>query len=598
MKHPQYPSEQDLLAAFPRDQYPKMWPNQKDVFAIIGKQQGPMTLQLPTGEGKTVIGYTILKALEKKGLGPLFYIASTKTIVEQVKKFHPEVKIVFGRNEYPCPYYQGKVTAEDAPCSMLDCPHRINQETGQTQEVGASSCPYQLAKYQAKQGGIIVCTSAFYLFTQLFTNEWNRPAGLIIDEAHQMAKIVRNCLSFEITDYHLKRAIELLSDIDANAAKTLDSFFKKMIRIARQKPTLTPTILEAYEIKELMDNLVKVNSNELGKNIKKAVKEKVVDTLEQREVLKRLEIVVRDVSKYLRSLGFSIPTEHRQPLNYTYAFYKKALDKNEKVQYQLSIRAYYVAPIIQKILSPYTIAYSATIGDPDVFGFETGIKFPFYQLPSHFPVENTRIFLPKDCPNLALKTRSRRDLTRILRRVAKACKGLADKNIRSLVVVISEKEREKFLALCKEEGVEAVSYGNGKAAKDAVQEFKDGKGKVLVGTVANFGEGIDLPRKLAQVIFFLRPGYPRPSDPATIFEERRFGSMRWKLWNWRVMIEALQIRGRNIRSAEDLGVTFFISQQFRRFIPAVLPEWLWKAYKGDMSFEECVKGTIKLLEKK
>ena len=71
--------------------------------------------------------------------------------------------------------------------------------------------------------------------------------------------------------------------------------------------------------------------------------------------------------------------------------------------------------------------------------------------------------------------------------------------------------------------------------------------------------------------------------------------MRWRLWNWRVMIEALQVRGRNIRGPQDLGVTFFISEQFRRFLFASLPEWLQPAYRGEHTFEEAVTETEELL---
>ena len=59
----------------------------------------------------------------------------------------------------------------------------------------------------------------------------------------------------------------------------------------------------------------------------------------------------------------------------------------------MHIKAYYVNPIIRSILSPFTIAYSATIGrDAEVFSFETGIDAPFLKLQSSFPVQNTKIF--------------------------------------------------------------------------------------------------------------------------------------------------------------------------------------------------------------
>ena len=61
------------------------------------------------------------------------------------------------------------------------------------------------------------------------------------------------------------------------------------------------------------------------------------------------------------------------------------------------------------------------------------------------------------------------------------------------------------------------------------------------------------------------------------------------------MLEMLQVRGRNIRSEDDLGVTFLISQQFRRFAFGTLPEWLQPAYHGEKTFEQCVKDAMELL---
>jgi Rad3-related DNA helicase len=184
-----------------------------------------------------------------------------------------------------------------------------------------------------------------------------------------------------------------------------------------------------------------------------------------------------------------------------------------------------------------------------------------------------------------------------MRRIARVAKKLANNGIRSLHVTVSNEEREKLLALMNEEGVKAISYGNGVTAKQAAIRFKDGEGDALVGTMSNFGEGVDLPRQTAPAIFVLRPGYPPPDDPRTQFEERRYGNNRWAIWNWRVMLSVLQVRGRNIRSEDDLGVTFFISQQFRRSVFASLPQTLQVSYKGDLTLDQCVKEAIELVVK-
>ncbi|MCL5411458.1 MAG: DEAD/DEAH box helicase family protein [Patescibacteria group bacterium] len=604
LKHQDGGQSQNLLAHFPWSQYPDIHPNQQEALEIIARHQDegePIVLELPTGSGKTAIGYTVLKQAASLGKKPLFYIVPTKTLVDQVKSLHPDLTVVYGRNEYSCCYFTDKeLTAEEVPCILLgDCPHRVDQETGQTKVEGVTPCPYLLAKYQAKKAEIVVCTMAFYLFTQLYTQEWEKPKVLVIDEAHRIAQVVRNALSFEITDAHIRTAIKLLQGVDFEEASGLEKFLTAMIRIARTKPSRRPTLLEDEEIKELMGTLLQVNLGGLRRKIGEAVERGKIDTAENMETLRRLEKGVYELGRYLKAFEYSLSTDRRQALNYTYGFYNEELDEGRRVQHKLVIKAYYVGPLIKKLLpsSGLTVAYSATISNAEIFGFETGIKGKFYTFSSDFPVGNARIFIPKDTPDLSVSKRGKGEPEGTLRRIAASCKQLSGKGIRSLVVVVSEAERSTFLRLCEKKGVTAISYGNGVPPKKAATKFKDGEGDVLVGTVANYGEGIDLPRSLAPVIFFLRPAYPSPYDPATIFEEKRFRRQRWSLWLWRAMMDALQVRGRNIRSAEDIGVTIFVSQQFRRFVFGSLPKWLEDAYCSDLAFEDCVNEAIKVLGK-
>ncbi len=599
MEHQQHPVAlryKDLESAFPVKQYSKMRANQGEAFRLIAQSEGSALLELPTGSGKTAIGYSYLKALAEKGVGSLYYVAPTKTLVEQIQKLHPDVKVIYGRNEYPCLYYKDQdFKADEVPCSVLDCGHRVSMETGETQEKGVTPCPYYQAKYEARRGQITVCTMAYYLFTHLFAGE--TAGGLVIDEAHRIAEVFRQCLTYEITDYSVRRAADFLRDVGiAREADILDQFLTKLRAIIKRRPPRTAVLLKQWEIKDLLRVLWQIDPRAFRQKIRVAAKQ-LFDTLERREILKTLEEIGYHLIRYIKSLEYSLPTEDRKPLNYTYGFYEKQVGDNHRVNYRLVINAYYVAPLVKMVLAPNTLAYSATISDPQVFGFESGIKSPFYTLGSDFPAEHTGIFIPTDTPNLAQKAQSRQDMTRTLRKIAKACHNFAQKGIRSLVVVISNKERDKFLVLCGEEKVKAVSYGNGIQPRAAAARFKQGEGDVLVGTIANYGSGVDLPKQVAPVIFVLRPGYPHPDDPRTLFEEERYGSQRWKVWNWRVMIEALQVRGRNVRNAEDIGVTIFLSQQFRRFIPAVLPDWLGRAFCGTKKLEEIISHVQNKLTK-
>lgn len=604
MNHQNHQNHQELTMrdCFPHNQYPDIRSSQEEALNIMEGAEGSLSLELPTGTGKTALGRTWLEFSRRKGKGPLFYIAPSKATVDQVKQLHPEVCAIYGRNEYDCLYYEPekKFKADEIPCSFLkDCPHRIDQETGETHTAGATKCPYLWDKYKAKQADIVVSTAAFYLFTQIFSKEWEKPAALVIDECHQMARVVRGCLSYDITDRHLARGVELLDRIDPESARQLGAFRGRMIEIIKNKPAKRPTILEDGEIRELLRLLSEMDAEKIRSGIGEALKSGKIDPNEDREALKQLEILTRDLYRYIRSFEFSLPSRSYGPLNYTYAFYTREKKKDKQVQYRLTVCAYYVRPIIQRLLSERTLAYSATLGDYEVFGFETGIEFPFYTLGSDFPAEKTRVYMPSDTPNLAVKNRPRDEPMAVLNRIAEACARFhKEGGHRSLVVVVSNQERDSFLEVCAREGIEAVSYGNGVTPKEAARRFKNGEGVVLVGTVANYGEGIDLPRQIAPVIFFLRPAYPPPRSPGAVFEERRFRSMRWALWNWRVMVEALQVRGRNVRSNEDLGVTFFISQQFRRFLYASLPEWLKPAYRREITLHDCVEDALSLLNDK
>ena len=373
-------------------------------------------------------------------------------------------------------------------------------------------------------------------------------------------------------------------------------FFEMRVAIIKSKPAHRGTLLEASEIVGLMSILDTIDSKAVERSVAKAIQERSLDAESNVEILKKIEGTVRNLRRYIRSLELSLPLGNRGALAYTYAYHVEEKGENNRVAHKLVVCSHYIAPLVSKLLlGKTTIALSATVGDNVIFGQESGIKLPFLSLPPSFPAEKTRIFMPTDTPNLAFQERKRGDVTKVMRRIARATKKLAVKGIRSLCVTVSNEEREKLLSIMLEEGVKAISYGNGVTAKEAAIRFRGGEGDVLIGTMSNFGEGVDLPRKIAPVIFVLRPAYPPPDDPRTQFEERRYGRNRWAVWNWRVMLSVLQVRGRNIRSQDDLGVTIFISQQFRPLVFASLPQTLQISYKGDLTLDQCVKEGIELV---
>src|SRR4051812_25087017 len=118
-----------LASAFPTDKYPVMRGNQRVALEFYAKYPQSI-LELPTGEGKTAIEYTILQAAARQKKNPLFLITPNKTILQQIHQEFPDLTVVLGRNEHPCFYYEddeivrfdmkvGETTyrADEIPCS-------------------------------------------------------------------------------------------------------------------------------------------------------------------------------------------------------------------------------------------------------------------------------------------------------------------------------------------------------------------------------------------------------------------------------------------------------------------------------------------------
>lgn len=605
-------------------------PEQVLIIRAIG--DGKSLIEGPTGIGKSPIEYAVLKTALKAFGGVVFWIAPTKAIVEQLHTDFPDVKVVYGSDDTPCLYaargYNAQVPVEilperlldmtkdrtvprrsEVPCALINrqCEHYVDPDTGLTRVPGATPCPYYQSIAEAKKGGIVLATMSFYLHTQLFGKHFDTPKVLVIDEGHRLADVIRYTLSYEITDWHIQQSVDLLTRVGLdNDARTLQRFLGTLRRIAqsRRRDAHEEHLLEEEEVRRLIEILELIDESRIKAAMQEARRTGTLSPSTDGVVLKKLEDLTRDIPRYVRAFEFSLGTEERRPLNYICAFYRAEKGEKGKTQYKLIVRAHHVAPLIRKRLlaEQHTLVFSATIGNPEIFRYETGIgsrdgmKDAFFTLPSTFSTERTRLYMPTDTLNLSFGEHKKRGTPKMLRLVATACQRFAQQGHRSLVVVISNHERERFLTVANEVGLQATSYGNGKVAMDVAKRFRDGHGDVLVGTAANYGEGVDLPKQVAPVIFFLRPSFPNPYDALSQFENRRYkGGQIWAVRMWRAMVQALQVRGRNVRGPRDLGVTFFISQQFRKVVYPALPEWLQPAYRGEWSWEECLVDAEQLL---
>lgn len=606
------PPLEALLAHFPHEHIRIV---QRDALTELANTDKSSTFELPTGSGKSAIGMAVLRALSAEKKPGNFYVTPTKAQLAQLRQMFPDLIEVMGRSEYECLYYTDRdkpdITAAESPCYMLDCPHRVNTLTGEVQEEGATPCPYFMAKHQAlkqaESGGIVVCTTAFFVLNRLLLDEWRNleTSMVIIDEVHRLAATMRNLYEHTISDYHLERVLQAMRGVaEDTEVEALEAFLSTFVRIAHRTPSQRQKLLKNEEIEELLATLKPIRTREIERAARRAVKEGLLDPMSNRTELNMLQSLAHSIPRLITSLRYSLDDqEDKRPLNYVVAYYYRKDDPDrvgKKTRIFLTLKAYYVRPLIQKAIGKKRIAYSATIGDPKILGFETGINGNFRSFGSNFAVKNTRIFMPTDTPDLARRGSSEKsaksNTAKAMRIIANAAFEFTRHGHRSLIVVTSNDELGRMQKRCEDVGLDVITYhNNGTTARDALQTFRDGNGSVLVGTSSQYSDGIDLPDGLAPVIFFLRPGYPRPDSPESQFEEGRFSNGHvWALRQYRVLIEALQVRGRNIRSVRDRGVCFFISQQFRKFLYPGLPEWLRPAYRRGLTMDESVREALQL----
>jgi len=598
--------------------------------AIADAAQNCVTIEGPPGLGKSWLEATVALATAERLQGQVFWITPTKALVQQFADDFPMVTVALGRSDHPCLFAaidfaseRARSVTKEEVCTLSttpdsvradevatlickECPFYVDPDTGKTLKRDVVSCPYYRQRFEVADAKVVLCTMAFAVYQIMLGGRQIK--GLVIDEAHRLAQVIRYTLSYNVSDLHLQDSITLLEKIGVDSeVVVLKKFLRSLRRIAvgRSRQANTEQLLDDDEVRRLVNILEPVDTEGLMRKIREAVRRREIDPRRDRVTLKQLEVLVRDLRRYTKSFMFSLPDGERRPYNFTCSYYRKVTSSNRgqdsrrrRVDRKLVVHCYHVSPLVKKrLLAPLTVAMSATIGDASMFGFETGIRYPVVRLPSTFPVKNRRIYMPTDTPDLAFKARgSKRNKTRMLRKIARVSVAQAQKGKRSLVVLVSEAERQKFLQLAEEEGLDIVSYGDGLAAKDALRRFRGGDGDALVGVSAHYSEGVDLPRQMAPFIFFLRPGFPNPNSPQELFKQRRFGrSQTIAVNSWQVMLQVVQTLGRNVRGRNDRGVVLFVDSRFRKLVFPALPEWLRSAYQGKLKWNECMDDALRLL---
>jgi Rad3-related DNA helicase len=180
-----------------------------------------IVLNAPTGAGKSLYNIATISALLSLNPNVCAYIlTSTKMLQEQYVDEFPNLKLIKGRENYPCTYWDQLYKSgakrqknENKQKTCKDCYAAEKKEKCKIK----SSCAYQCAKNEAI-GATIACMNMAYFISALPHPEtgFNRRTICVIDEAHYIENTLMSHYNKDIT----KKGIEKLGN-DLKTSRTL-----------------------------------------------------------------------------------------------------------------------------------------------------------------------------------------------------------------------------------------------------------------------------------------------------------------------------------------------------------------------------------------
>lgn len=322
---------------------------------------GPLIIEAPTGSGKTAIA----KALVHDNRG----VALVRTKVLQQNNYERGYDFIplYGKNNYQCVHEDA-----DVDDTADDCRHA---EEGMNKCQMYARCPYVRARDAAKASPKTVLNYAYWLNV---VGKWPEPGILVCDEAHQLSDLTLDWAGITITEEErVKWELGMFpilrsgssSSIFAKAAPVEDRAMKWL----EESRLLLMKQFNFYSARAETDN----------KAMKKA---------------RQIERLGKKIRATMDAMSLS--------QNDWYI----VSGPGARIERGVSKRAFIAKPLTARhhfpsyFVKDWKLALmSATIGNPDIFAAELGIKqFEHYVIPSAWSPQTRPVFA-LDVPRLGQK---------------------------------------------------------------------------------------------------------------------------------------------------------------------------------------------------
>jgi len=417
-------------------------------------------------------------------------------------------------------------------------------------------CPYEMSALLAKDASIVIA-DYYYVFNpairQIFFNRAEKElekSVIIVDEAHNLPKRCRELMSWNLSNFILKRAIK-------ESAKF--GFNEVMFKLQEIDGVLKEISEEIDDRKE--EKLVK----------KKEFIDKVsdYDNIISECSFAGDEIREKQKKSYVGSVGSFLEAWEGEDKGFARILEKKigAREPYINLMYKCLDPSFVTKDVISSAHS--IICMSGTLTPTfmykDILGFND-VREKVFNSP--FPKKNRLALI---VPETTTKFTRRNEEE--FKKIGKACSSIVNSVPgNSLLFFPSYALRDKvyyfFEGMCEKDILIERPRLSKEEKQELLEEFKGHKDKgacLMAVTSGSFGEGIDLPGDFLKGVIVV--GLPLERPMLEVKELIDYYDVKYgKGWEYGyifpAMIKTLQNAGRCIRSSTDKGVVVFLDERY------------------------------------
>ncbi len=417
-------------------------------------------------------------------------------------------------------------------------------------------CPYEMSALMARESRIIIA-DYYYIFNSDIRNTFFNKAGkeleksiIIVDEAHNLPKRCRELLSWNLSNFVLKRAV-----------KEAEKFKHERI------------MDDLNRISDVLDEFS--SSLHDGREERLVKKEEFSGKLEDYdEVISELVLAGDDIREkqkksFVGSVGSFLDAWQGEDKGFVRIISKKMGSREPFVNlmYKCLDPSFVTKEVISSAHS--VICMSGTLTPTfmykDILGFNDARE---RVLSSPFPNENR---LSMIVPITTTKYNRRNEEE--YRRMADVCSEIVNLIPGNSIIFfpsynLMERVYLNFIKICKKNIFIEQPRMTKEDKHSLLEDFKDSKdpGACLMGVAAgSFGEGIDLPGDFLKGVIIVGLPLERPSlevKELIDYYDKKYGK-GWEYgYVFPAMIRTMQNAGRCIRSEKDKGVVVFLDERY------------------------------------